>query len=276
MIFCEPWITSSSSVTSTGTQFSPVSSRTGLRVGLSALPEQPPAVGLLHLGVPAGLDERLVGVVRTGGRPGAASGRSPSRRRASWADPIPQALEARVAARRRRRVPRLLGAARAGAARCRARSRATRLRERDVVPHVQLRPEHAPRLRAGTRWSGLAGVGELSASPPNSVDLPASRRRRAPTAAPPRAVRPRRSRSDTSPRSGRGAPARAAALGVGPAWSAHHSTTTSRRRPSAAEPVVPDAQGAPAGAHQAVNPVDEADVGRDPSRPAYSSAPACQ
>ena len=37
----EPWITSPSSVSSTGTQFLPVRSRTGLRVGLSAVPRAP-------------------------------------------------------------------------------------------------------------------------------------------------------------------------------------------------------------------------------------------
>ena len=52
-----------SSVTSTGTQLLPVRSRTGLRVGLSASPNSAPAVGLLHLRVPARLLERLVGVV---------------------------------------------------------------------------------------------------------------------------------------------------------------------------------------------------------------------
>ena len=41
MIASVPWITSPSSVSSTGTQFWPVSRRTLARVGLSALPRSP-------------------------------------------------------------------------------------------------------------------------------------------------------------------------------------------------------------------------------------------
>ena len=55
--------------------------------------------------------------------------------------------------------------------------------------------------------------------------------------------------------------------GPGPAWPAHQSTTTSRRRrhrPPVGEPVVPDAQRPPARAHEPVHPVDEAEVGVRP------------
>ena len=76
---------------------------------------------------------------------------------------------------------------------------------------------------------------------------------------------PPRSRSATSRRSGCGGRRRAASRGPGPAWSAHQSTTMSRRRRHrAARPASPSFQTRsvrPRRAHEPVHPVHEVEVG---------------
>ena len=79
----ESWITSPSSVTSTGTEFWPVSSRTFAAGGVERAAEHAPAVDLLDLRIPARPRAAPRGRFRTDGRPGAARRTCPSRHRAS-------------------------------------------------------------------------------------------------------------------------------------------------------------------------------------------------